>query len=89
MKSLVNNTRMPLKIPLPGGKFLRLAPGKGGQIRDEALEHPEVKKLIKAGDLEVREDSGRETGVVGGGVLPSQGGQKRGRATFHQRKGDR
>src|SRR5262245_58504791 len=89
MKALLNKTRLPIQVPLPGGKVLRLAPGKSGQIRDDALEQPAVKKLIKAGDVEVHEDSGREGGIVGGGTLANQGGQKRGRSTFRQRKGDR
>ena len=89
MKSLVNKTQRPLKIPLPGGKSLRLGPGKAGEIRDDALEHPSVKKMIEAGDVEVSESGAKESGMVGGGVLRNQAGGGQRRSTFRQRKGDR
>ena len=50
---ICNRTKLPLKISLPGGKLLRLAPGKVGQIAPKAAHHPAVKKLIDAGDIEV------------------------------------
>jgi hypothetical protein len=89
MKTLINKTEAPIKIPLPGGKTLRLGPGKAGQIRDEATEHAAVKKLIEAGDVEVHEGTGRQSGIVGGGTLPNQASRGQARATFRQRKGDR
>jgi hypothetical protein len=50
---ITNKTSAPLAIPLPGGKTLRLGPGNTGQVMPKALEHPPVKKLIDAGQLEV------------------------------------
>jgi hypothetical protein len=53
MRTIQNKTRRPLRIPLPGGKFLHLAPGKTGQIADRAVERPAFKKLIDAGEIEL------------------------------------
>ena len=89
MKALINKTQRPLKIPLPGNKTLRLGPGNAAEIRDEALEQAAVKKLIKAGDVEVREAGTHEAGMVGGGTVRNQVGGGQQRATFRQRKGDR
>jgi hypothetical protein len=89
MKALVNKTQRPLKIPLPGGKTLRLAPGKSGEIRDDVLENPSVKKMIEAGDIEVQEGGAKDAGMVGGGILRNQAGGGQRRSTFRQRKGDR
>ena len=88
MKSLVNKTQRPLKIPLPAGKTLRLGPGKAGEIRDDALEHAGVKKMIEAGEVEVFESGAKDAGMVGGRVLQNQGGGGQRRSTFRQRKGE-
>lgn len=48
-----NKTRRPMVVPLPGGKKLRLGPLQTAQIKPEAAEHPPVKKLLEAGDLEI------------------------------------
>jgi len=48
-----NKTRRPLTVPLPGGKKLRLGPGKTGQISPKAAQHPPLKKLVDAGELEI------------------------------------
>ena len=56
MKSVVNKTRTPIKIPLPGGKTLHLGLVGNGQIPDEALERPAFKKLIEAGEIEVLDE---------------------------------
>ena len=61
MKNVLNKTRSPLKIPLPQGKFLHLGPMKTGQISDGAAELPSLKKLLKAGQIE----------IVGEGTHPS------------------
>ena len=49
MKTVVNKTRKPLRIPLPGGKALFLGITPEAKIRDDALEHAPVKKLLEAG----------------------------------------
>ena len=49
---IINKTRKPLSIPLPGGKKLFLGPGKTGQVSAKALQYPPLVKLIEAGDVE-------------------------------------
>lgn len=53
MKTIVNKTPRPIRIQLPRGKTLHLGPTRTGQISDDALEHEAVRKLLKAGDIEV------------------------------------
>ena len=43
-----NKTRLPLRVPLPGGKKLHLGPGQAGQVTPKALEHPPLKALLGA-----------------------------------------
>ena len=59
MKSITNKTRNPIKISLPGGKFLHLGPSKTGQIADRASERPSVQRLVKAGEVEILADGAR------------------------------
>ena len=67
MKTIMNKTQKPLSIPLPRGKTLHLGPGKTGQIASPASDHPPVKKLIDAGEIEVvAESSGPAEGGGGG-----------------------
>jgi hypothetical protein len=78
---IINKTKGPLRVPLPGGKKLHLGPGRTGQITPKAAEHPPLKKLIEAGDLEVA--GGGKSGGAGGsggntGVGPTQGGSSSG-----------
>ncbi len=61
-----NKTKRPLRVPLPGGKKLHLGPGKTGQVTPKAADHPPLKKMIEAGDLEIVEE-GRSRGAMGGG----------------------
>ncbi len=70
---VTNTTRRPLVVPLPGGKKLRLGPGKVGQIAPKAADHPPVKALIEAGEIEIV-GSGRTQGSGGasGGGSSSQ-----------------
>ena len=74
---ICNKTKRPLRIPLPAGKKLHLGPGKTGQITAKAAEHPPLKKLIEAGEVEIL-DSGRTQGTGGSGgntgTKSSQGG---------------
>ncbi len=73
MKTVTNKTRKPLKIRLPGGKTLFLGATRRAQLRDDALEHPPVKKLLEAGSIEVTDGSGAKHGSKGS-AGPSQGG---------------
>ena len=73
MKSLVNNTPKPIRLRLPGGKTLFLGGLRQATVRDEALEHPPVKKLIEAGTLEVVEGVANKRGTGGAPGLGSGG----------------
>jgi hypothetical protein len=53
MTTIRNRTVRPIKVPLGGGKFLRLGPGMQGQIGDRALKAEAVRRLIEAGEIEV------------------------------------
>ena len=87
---IINKTRRPLSVPLPGGKKLFLGPGKTGQVTPKALEHPPVVKLVEAGDVEV--DTGVGTlkpNASGGGKSgPTSGPRHKGTGAMRQ-SGDR
>ena len=53
MKTIENKTIRPIKVPLPGGKTLRLGPKQSGQVRDGAEKHPGVLKMVEAGTIDV------------------------------------
>lgn len=82
MKTITNKTRKPMKVRLPGGKTLFLGATRQASVRDDALDHPPVKKLIEAGDLEVFDASnpkaggGTGAGAVRGGGAAGQGGSR-------------
>ena len=80
MATITNKTCKSLAIPLPGGKKLRLGPLKSGEIAAKAVDHPPVRKLIEAGEVEIfaPEPRPRRAGGGGKGSLRSSGGQNRG-----------
>ncbi len=53
---MINRTRRPVKISLPGGKTLFLGPSHRGQVHDDALDRPAFKKLIETGEIEVLDE---------------------------------
>jgi len=53
MKTILNKTRKPIKIHLPGGKLLHLGPAKTGQVSDQASEMPSFQKLLKKKQIEI------------------------------------
>jgi hypothetical protein len=59
IKSVINKTRRPIRVSLPGGKTLHLGLGGRGQVPDDALDRPALKKLIEAGEIEVLEEDSR------------------------------
>ena len=73
-----NKTNRPLAVPLPGGKKLRLGPGKAGQVTPKATEFPAVVKLIEADELEIvgggRGSASRDAGPKSGGNTSQSGG---------------
>ncbi len=65
MKTVVNKTRAPLRIPLPRGKSLHLGPNKTGQVADSAEEHAALKKLVEAGKIEIFDGGDTQRGATG------------------------
>ena len=88
MKIIKNKTNRPLRVPLPRGKTVHLGPAKSGQITTEAAEHPGLKKLIEAGELELfdEESAPNEAGAGGPRGQASQGHSAGG---VNRRSGDR
>lgn len=85
-----NKTKRPLAISLPGGKKLRLGPGKTGQITAKATEFPAVLKLIEADEVEIiggGRDGGSHSSGGNAGVNSSQNSSGGGGALRHT--GDR
>jgi hypothetical protein len=92
MKTIVNKSTRPLRVPLPGGKVLHLGPGKTGQIADGASEHPALRKLIDAGTIQIRGDGGADTGGgegPGGIEAGHESTSGRGKAKVPRRGGQR
>jgi hypothetical protein len=65
MTTIRNATHRPLRVPLPQGKTLHLGPNQTGKVGDH-LDHPPLKKLLDAGEIEVVAEAGRA-----GGATPS------------------
>lgn len=87
---ITNKTAKPLSVPLPGGKKLFLGPKKTGQVTAKALEHPPLKKLIEAGDVETSEGGPQVkggSGAKGGGL--KGGGSTHGGSGAMRQSGDR
>ena len=62
MRTIRNTTRLPVRVPLPGGKTLHLGPGKTGQISDQAGDGRSVRRLIDQGTIELVGDADRTVG---------------------------
>lgn len=62
MKTIVNKTQTPIKVPLPRGKVLHLGPHKSGKIAHQDLEHPPLKRLIEEKTIEVEDDRAASAG---------------------------
>jgi hypothetical protein len=86
VKTVTNKTSAPIKITLPGGKALRLGPGKSGQIRDNASDSASVKRMVEAGTIEIRDEGAHDAGPGFTSAGPGRGSQGQGRATFRRRK---
>jgi hypothetical protein len=67
MKTLINKSRKPIRIPLPGGKIMFLGPGKSGQISDRHADLPAVRKMIDDGSVAVAGESAHAETTGGGG----------------------
>ena len=60
MKSIRNRTERPLRVPLPRGKVLHLGPRQTGHVSSHDVGHPPLKKMVEAGQLEIRDEAGNE-----------------------------
>ena len=93
MKTIVNKTTRPLRVPLPGGKTLHLGPKKSGQIADPAADHPALRKLVEAGDIVIQGEGGAEAeGTEGSPAPDAVRGETHGRGkanVLHRRGGQR
>ena len=88
MRAVTNKTNKPLAVPLPRGKILRLGPRKTGQISSDDIDHPPLKKLADAGELEIHEE-GHSPTPGGGGQIGPTGAQGHTTTTGGRRSGDR
>ena len=86
---IVNKTQKPVAVPLPGGKKLRLGPGKTGQITPKSAQHPPLLKLVEAGDLEIDETGRQHNSPSTGASSARTGNQASGPTGNIRRTGDR
>lgn len=56
MRTIINKTTKPLKVPLPQAKVLHLGPLKEGQISVHDVDHPPLQELVAAGTIELVDD---------------------------------
>ena len=89
MKTIRNKTQKPLAVPLPRGKRLFLGPGKTGQIAPHADEHPPLKKLVEAGEIEIVAEGHGPDAAGGGGKVASTSAPGHGTGGVIRRSGDR
>src|SRR5262249_9450848 len=90
MRAVTNKTNKPLAVPLPRGKILRLGPRKTGQISSDDLDHPPLKKLAEAGEIEIHAEGHTPTQGGGGGAhSESAGAPGHTTTTGGRRSGDR
>ena len=89
MKTVKNKTQRPLRVPLPRGKTVHLGPGKSSHITTKAAEHPGLKKLIEAGEIEVLDEGAGASGGGGGGPQGHGTAQGHSSGGVNRRSGDR
>ena len=89
MKHVRNTTRLPLRVPLAGGKTLFLAPRGTGQVSDDAVERAAFKKLLEAGSVEVIGDGQGGSASGEAGPTPRESTQGRHKSTIVVPKGNR
>lgn len=90
MKTILNKTTRPMRVPLPRGKVLHLSPRKSGEIADKAVEHPPLARLVEAGDLEVVGDGNHgDARKASSSGAPNASNQDHHSAVNTHRRGDR
>lgn len=70
MKTIVNKTHKPIKVPLPQGKVLHLGPNQKGQISHKAVDHEPLKKLVAEGTIEIQGEGPTVEGSHEHGKVP-------------------
>jgi len=73
MKTIVNRRRLPIRVPLPGGKVLFLGPSKTGQIADAHADLPAVRKLIESGAIALHGEGEHHDNASGAESRPHEG----------------
>jgi hypothetical protein len=89
VRVISNKTRKPIKVPLPGGKFLHLGPLKTAEISDQAVEHAALQKLVKAGDIEILGVGEHASGGPDAAGSPQESRQGHPPNTLYRPKGNR
>jgi len=84
-----NTAKRPVKVPLPGGKRLFLGIGGTGQIMPKAADHPPVKKLIDAGEIEITDIGHAGVEQSGGQESSIKSSSARGGGRASRKSGDR
>lgn len=90
MKSIVNKTHGPLRVPLPKGKILHLGPNKTGQVSVHDADHPPLQKMVEAGQIELYDRDNPSIPTPSSTETPFQrsGGTKAGAQGGFHRKAD-
>jgi len=90
MRTIVNKTALPIRVPLPGGKVLHLGPKKNGQVADAAADHAGLRKLIDAGKIELQGEGDNSVSDGAGGSEPGHASaQGKAKSPVHRRGGQR
>jgi len=89
MKTVRNLTKLPIRIPLPHNKVLRLAPGKAGQVKDDAADKAPFQKMIEDGKIEIVVGGGPAPGAAGKSSSPARRTSNAGASGSHRKTGDR
>ncbi len=86
---ITNKTGKPLRVPLPGGKMLYLGPGKTGQVTNKALKHPQLVKLLEAGEIESADGAPKRKKAGGGNIGGLPTSSRHGGSGAMRQSGDR
>lgn len=84
-----NKSHKPISVPLPGGKSLHLSPLKTGQISAAAADHPPVKRLVEAGEIEISAGDTRQQSSGPSGSSKARGTASHRQSSGSHRSGDR
>jgi len=63
VKTVINKSHQPIKVPLPQGKVLHLGPNQKGQISHKAVDHEPLQKLVEEGTIEIQGDGSTAEGA--------------------------